>query len=176
MEVVMFRRKIAVAVALFALCFLCIGCEEDESSPIVTPPAISGNLIKVDGCKSGLTKSAADNDKGCVQFTYDAAARTLTLLHVNAAFNCCPEEIKAAVSVENGIIRITESESGGNCLCNCLYDLHILVENVPPQSFGIVVEEPLLNDQETPIEFTVDLSKVSTGEHCVARNFYPWGV
>jgi hypothetical protein len=172
MEVPMLRRKI---VLLLLLCVAGMGCEEENSDPITTTPDISGNLVKVDGCKSGLTKSGADRNSSCLKFTNDATAKTLTLLHVNAGFNCCPKEIKAEVSVENDTIRITESESGGNCRCNCLYDLHILVENVPAQSFGIVVEEPFVSEQETRIEFSVDFSKVTEGEHCVPRNFYPWG-
>jgi hypothetical protein len=175
MEVFMSGRNL-FTVAVVVFCFACLGCEEEDTSPIISSPAISGNLVKVDGCKSGLTKTVTDNGRSCVQFNYDASARTLTLLHMNAAFNCCPKEIKAEVIVESGVIRIAESESGGDCRCNCLYDLHILVENVPSQAFDIVVEEPLLSEQETPLAFTIDLSKVTEGEHCVPRNFYPWGV
>ncbi|MFZ1730556.1 MAG: hypothetical protein WBQ23_04650 [Bacteroidota bacterium] len=171
----MISRKVFAA-SLFMLCFACIGCEEDNSSPIDTTPDISGNLIKVDGCKNGLLKSAADNNQGCVQFTYDPVARTLTLLHVNAGFNCCPKAIRADVVVEDSVIRITESESGGQCRCECLFGLHILVENIPAQTYTIKVIEPILNAQETPLEFTVDFSRETEGEHCVPRNFYPWGI
>jgi hypothetical protein len=156
-------------------CLACIGCEQEESDPIVANPAITGNLVSVDGCKSGFTKSVADRNMGCIQFHYDAAAQKLTLVHINAGFNCCPEEIKAEVAVEKGVIRITESQRGANCRCDCLFDLNILVENVPAASFTVVVDEPLRNEKDTPIEFSIDLSKEVEGEHCVPRNFYPWG-
>ncbi len=169
-------KRNAVAALVFMLALACIGCEEEESDPIVADPEISGNLVNVVGCKTGFSKAPADRNKGCVQFTYDAPAQKLTLLHVNAGFNCCPEEIKAEVSVDSGIIRIIESQRGPNCRCDCLFDLSIVVENVPPRTFGIVVEEPLRNAQDVPIDFTIDLAKDTQGEHCVARNFYPWGM
>ncbi|MBE0645741.1 MAG: hypothetical protein IH600_16800 [Bacteroidetes bacterium] len=170
----MLRRNVFAAVLM--ICLACIGCEQEESDPIVTDPVIAGNLVSVEGCKSGFTKSAADRNIGCMKFQYDAASRKLTLTHVNAGFNCCPEEINAEVTVEKGVIRIVESERGPNCRCNCLFDLNILVENVPAGMFTVVVDEPLRNEKDIPIEFTIDLSKESEGEHCVPRNFYPWGV
>ena len=163
------------AVLALLLCFVLAGCEENDPSPIGTPPAISGALVQVDGCKSSFTKSAGDRSQGCVQYTYDPAAKKLTFLHVNAAFNCCPEVINVAVAVENAAIRLTESEAGGMCDCNCLFDLHIVVENVPAASYTVVVDEPLRNSQDPALEFPIDLTKAPEGQHCVPRNFYPWG-
>jgi hypothetical protein len=169
-------KRNAVAALVFMLALACIGCDEEEADPIVADPDISGNLVQVVGCKSGFSQSSADRSQGCVQFTYDATSRKLTLVHVNAGFNCCPEEIKADVTVDNDTIRIVESQRGPNCRCDCLFDLHIVVENVPPRTFGVFVEEPLRNQQDVPIDFTIDLAKDTQGEHCVARNFYPWGM
>lgn len=171
----MIGRKLIIAAALL-LCFTWSGCEEENSSPIDSPPGISGSLVKVDGCTTSLLKSAADNNQSCVRFSYDPVTQVLTLQHINAGFNCCPREISAAVVVESGIIRITESESGGMCDCECLYGLHIRVDHIPAQAFTIKFVEPLLNAKDAPIEFTIDLSRVTEGEHCVPRNFYPWGM
>lgn len=168
--------KSFIIAVIVAAGFFAVGCEEENEAPIVTDPQMTGSLVRVDGCKSSLTKESTDRDRSCIQFTYDAAKRQLNLTHINAAFNCCPEKIAADVTVKDGVIHIVESETGPNCRCNCLFDLYMVVENVPAGSFIIKVDEPLLGEGEARMEFTVDLSKVSQGENCVPRNMYPWGL
>lgn len=168
--------KSFITAVLVAVSLCTVGCEEENEAPIVTDPQMTGSLVRVDGCKSSFTKESTERDRSCMVFAYDAAKQQLSLTHVNAAFNCCPEKIAADVSVKDGVIRIVESETGPNCRCNCLFDLYMVVENVPATSFVIKVEEPLLGEGETRMEFTVDLSKAPQGENCVPRNLYPWGL
>lgn len=170
----MFRQKSFLFVMLSM--FLLFGCEEDTPAPVTADPEITGSLVRAEGCKSGFTRGEAGSNSSCVTFTYDAAKQRLQLKHVNAAFNCCPEKIHADIVVEEGIIRIVESETGPNCRCNCLYDLDMVVENVPARMFTVVVEEPLRSESDPAIEFTMDLARETQGEHCVPRNSYPWGM
>jgi hypothetical protein len=165
-----------ITAALVAVSLCTVGCEEENEAPIIADPQMTGSLVRVDGCKSSFTKESMQSDRSCMLFTYDATKQQLKLTHVNAAFNCCPEKIAANVSVKDGVIHIVESETGPNCRCNCLFDLYMVVENVPAASFVIKVDEPLLGEGEARMEFTVDFSKVTQGENCLPRNFYPWGM
>ena len=169
-------RSVIHTLAILALCMVMVACEEEQLPPSDADPEISGNLVRVEGCKTSFTKDAAGSNSSCMRFEYDAATRLLKLRHVNAGFNCCPEEIKADIAVEKGVIRIVESEVGPNCRCNCLFDLYMEVEEVPATVFIVTVEEPLRNEKEKVIEFTIDLRTETQGEHCVPRNSYPWGM
>lgn len=171
MRVSRFVSSLMLAILLFVP-----GCEEDqEQGPAAADPEISGSLVRVEGCKSSFTKDAAGSNSSCMRFEYDAASRLLKLTHINAGFNCCPEEIRADIAVEKGVIRIVESEVGPNCRCNCLFDLYMEVEEVPGTVFTVTVVEPLRSEDEPAIEFRIDLRTERQGEHCVPRNVYPWG-
>lgn len=165
--------NIGLIAMVVSLCLCTTGCNDEAQAPADHPQA-TGSLVRIEGCKSTLTNTTAGS--ACMRFTYDAAARKLLLTHVNAGFNCCPEQIHAAVTVKDGTIRIAESEAGPNCRCNCLYDLDIVVENVPPQAFTVTVDEPLLDSNEVRMEFPIDLTSETSGEHCVPRRSYPWGM
>lgn len=170
----MFRQH-SFLFAMLAMILL-FACEEDKPATVTADPEITGNLVRVEGCKSGFTRGEVGSNSSCITFSYDAATQRLALKHVNAAFNCCPESIHSDISVEKGVIRIIESETGPNCRCNCLYDLEMVVENVPPKVFMVVLDEPLRNQTDPVIEFTIDLRTETQGEHCVPRNSYPWGM
>lgn len=169
----MLSRSAAVLCALLLLSSL-PGCGTDEQAPSDPVPEITGSLQNVEGCKS-FTRGGDSSSESCVRFTYDPSLQTLTVTHVNAGFNCCPEKFDVTVTVEDGVIRFIESETGPNCRCNCLYDLDILVEHVPARAYRLVFEEPYRSADEAELNFTVDLTEETSGEHCVPRNMYPWG-
>lgn len=166
--------NIALITAVFSLSLFVTGCDDAEQAPPAAQPQPTGSLVRVEGCKSTLTGTTAGT--ACLRYTYDPATKKLSLTHVNAGFNCCPEQIHAAVTVTDGTIRIVESETGPNCRCNCLYDLDIVVESIRPQAYTVMVDEPLLDAREVKMEFPIDLSSETMGEHCVPRNMYPWGM
>ena len=70
---------------------------------------------------------------------------TLLLRHVNAAFNCCPGEITAEISISNDTITIVERESQPGCHCLCLYDLEYRFENIEAGTYTIIFIEPYTN-------------------------------
>ncbi|MBR9977109.1 MAG: hypothetical protein KFH87_03390 [Bacteroidetes bacterium] len=153
-----------------------LGCDQETGAPVTESPEVSGSLLWAEGCKSEVTRGDADRNSTCMRFDYDAGKQQLTLHHVNAAFNCCPEEIIVEVEKEDNVIRIIESQRGPNCRCDCLYDLAILVEHVPAAAYMIIVEETRRNEKDTRIEFAVDLNVETDGIHCVPRNHYPYGL
>ena len=68
------------------------------------------------------------------------------------------------------------SRSGSlTCDCLCLFDLDYEITNLPPGVYTIRVNEPYLWEGAEVLEFTVDLSAVPSGSHCVYRDHYPWG-
>lgn len=172
----MLKRSL-MALLTLTLLLLGSGCSDDGADAPVDVPETSemtASLTGVEGCKT-FTRSVEGSDRSCVEFTYDPAQRTLRLLHVNAGFNCCPEEFGVDVRLEEDVITVTESEVGPNCRCNCLYDLDILIEHLPAASYRVVFEEPYRSEKEEAIDFRIDLAAETTGEHCVPRNMYPWG-
>lgn len=139
----------------------------------------SGYLIGHTGCKSFGSAALSDpipSDQDCLEYSYDEDG-TLTFVHVNAGFNCCPTSLLVDFSFDGNTITITESENleGYGCYCLCLFDLSYVITNLPQGEYNIVVEEPYLPTGDQPLEFTVDLTLPAEGTHCEARSNYPWG-
>ncbi len=149
-----------------------------------TPPAPcqnpgggpTGELIDYTGCKefeTGRVTAYTPPDQDCIEWGYDGES-ILSLKHVNAGFNCCPE-ITADIDIENNIITIEEIELEGICYCLCLFDIDYEIRNLPAGEYRIVVVEPYLPEGDEPLDFTIDISSAPSGSHCVDRSVYPWG-
>jgi hypothetical protein len=144
------------------------------------PPSCPfGSLTGYDGCiefgKDGRTDSIPP-DQDCVVYQYDGAG-VLLLKHVNAGFNCCPDELLADITVQDNVITIEEDESleSGGCDCLCLFDVDYRIDNLPPGEYTIRIYGMYLLGAEI-LEFTVDLASSPSGTHCVYRDHYPWGI
>ena len=163
-------RKIVLI--LFPVFFTLISCNDDDNT--YTEQLITGNVISQSDCKN-FKSTLTENNQSCLQYTYDEVSRTLHLTHVNAGFNCCPGDISCNINMGNLIISITEKEEAPMCDCNCLFDIDIDVYQVNKSEFTIKLVEPYIGDQEI-LEFDIDLSNSISGEFCVERNSYPWGI
>jgi hypothetical protein len=130
-------------------------------------PEPSGTLLQYQGCKE--SKGGCED---CLEYSYDG--QKLILKHINAGFNCCPGHINADIAVNGRIISITESEQEAGCFCLCLFDLDIEVSNLKPGEYTILVYEPYIDDEDEPLEFTVQLISGTSGRYCLQRNYYPW--
>jgi hypothetical protein len=143
------------------------------------PPCnTSGDMLGYSGCKEFGKDPGTSPDQDCIEYQYDGQG-VLLMKHVNAGFNCCPDTILAGVSLVGNTIIITENESlepSGGCDCICLFDVDYQVDNLPPGEYTITVNELYLQPGEEILEFTVDLSSVTSGSYCVERNDYPWGI
>ncbi|HER00165.1 MAG TPA: hypothetical protein ENO22_12570 [candidate division Zixibacteria bacterium] len=133
----------------------------------------SGNLKSVSEC-GGFENFDGDNGNdsaSCAIWSYNASG-TLTIVHTNAVFNCCVEELTGDynIDVEASLITIEEGEilMNGGCDCICPYDFEHEIVNLPPGEYTIKFFEPYLWNQDSLI-FTIDLLVEQSGEFCVER-------
>lgn len=170
-------KKLHSCLFLLFIVIFFISCEKNTSSD--KPLTLSGQLIKSSACKSNL-KSAYINDAipdslSCVEYSFDAEKNKLTIKHINAGFNCCPDSIYCKIDLNNDTIFIKEFEKMFLCDCNCLYDLDINIDGVENKKYQLKFEEPYALDQNKFI-FNIDLQKNPNGTYCVTRKQYPWGM
>jgi hypothetical protein len=173
------KRIVIFPIVLLLLANLPACNEKDETvTPAdATPPV--GTLTNTTECKtfSGPAFDAGmSSSESCLEYSYDAAERLLHLKHVNAGFNCCPGKLSSDILIEKNTITISEHESEAACRCNCLYDFTYEIRSLPPGSYHIVIVEPYRSPEDPELSVTIDLEAVPTGEFCVARLHYPWGM
>lgn len=125
-------------------------------------------------CKSFLKSSDYDDNVECFEYTY--SQNTLNLVHINAAFNCCPEKIIADYTINNNVLVITETETEGLCNCLCLYDLTYEFENFLPGTYIIRFAPHYLTYNEETLEFEVTITENGSESYCKERNTYPWNI
>jgi len=142
------------------------------------PP--TGVIVNYDGCKEFAKGTPGDDtppDQDCIEYQYDGVS-VLLLKHVNAGFNCCPDEILADITIEDNVITIEEDESleSGGCYCLCLFDVDYQISNLPPGEYTIRINGLYLEEGDEILQFTVDLASSPSGSFCVYRDHYPWGI
>lgn len=159
--------------SLVLICLVSIGFGCKSSSGKEEP---TGTLLGYQGCKelkkgAGWGSNVASN-QDCLEYHY--SGQKLELKHINAAFNCCPGAISTDISVNGKIITITELEETAQCLCLCLFDLNMEIDDLESGEYTIRVNELYIDDGDEPLEFTVQLSSGVSGSYCLERNHYPW--
>ncbi len=141
------------------------------------PPWLT--TILESNCKNfalGFETDSYPQDQDCIAYNYGSDS-ILHINHINAGFNCCPDELLANMEFENGIITVTEDESliNGGCYCLCLFNFDYDIKRLPPGIYTLKVNGMCLGGQE-PHEFIIDLTTVpASGENCLTRTQYPWG-
>ena len=138
----------------------------------------AGTVTHFSECKRPSLAASADSvgrDQSCLQYTYDGDS-VLTLKHVNAGFNCCPDSLTATFGFMGSAITITEAGWVGHpCDCLCLFDMDFRITGVPPGRYTIRMTEVDLSEGAEVLQMTVNLTSAGSGQHCVTRNQYPWG-
>jgi hypothetical protein len=135
-----------------------------------------GTLVETIGCKQWNGEAAGDGisaNQDCIRYEYMGGG-LLLIKHINAGFNCCPE-IRAMVNVRADSLIIIEREIAGLCDCLCLFDLHYQILGLDPGVYRVTVFQEYLDQDDEPLDFSMDLISSSSGEHCVERDHYPWG-
>ena len=114
-------------VIIAGLLYIIIGC--GDSNNTVTEPELTplmGSTVSAGDCKVFEDFHAGDgigSDQDCIEFEYDGEG-VLSIKHINAAFNCCPDSFGVEVHLEGDVITIVEQEYLTNpCFCLCLYDM-----------------------------------------------------
>jgi hypothetical protein len=167
------RNRFWVPLLFGGLLLLLISCHK-HNEPVNQTPTIE--ITAMSDCKNyGMQKALIDTtaDYDCIEYVYQPTG-ILTMHHINAGFNCCPE-IDTDIEVEGDVIMITEIETSGQCQCNCLFDLDLEVRDIAPGEYLIRVVEPYAIQSDEELSFTVDLADNPAGVFCVERTHYPWG-
>jgi hypothetical protein len=168
--------KSLFAIALVGL--LIVSCEENDE--INATSEVAGQLINHSFCKNNLKSSSEFSDftpdtLSGVEYLYDKDKKKLSLKHINAGFNCCPDSLYCKIAIKGDTIVIQEFEKIAGCNCLCLYDLDIEIDGVEMRTYQIKFIEPYASDQKQ-IVFDLDLMSSSSGKYSVTRKHYPWGV
>lgn len=170
--------RIILSVAFSFILVGLLSCESDDCNCVIeNTPAISGKLLDFGQCKSNTDKKTtfADNFTA-IEFSYNSTTKILALKQINAAFNCCPDEINGQISEKNGIITVKAVEKSNACDCSCLYDLSFELKNIEPKTYEIEIVEQYFPADQSPIKITVDFDKQTEGYYTYDRNTYPWGI
>ena len=173
------KHLICIRILILSMVVLPACSEEGESTNPSTEPIPGIELQHATECKA-FDKRTADGfiaaSESRLEYRYDFHSRTLSLTHLNAAFNCCPGGLAVNMDLEDNIITIIEREQEAGCYCLCLYDLQCTIHDLEPGTYRIVVIEPYLHDDDAPLSFKVDLREEPTGNSTVPRTHYPWGI
>lgn len=164
-----------ILIAAFIFIVAILGCEQDHDNKSAQPLEINGTMTSHTECKPfKLAQDEAIPDSmSCARYGYDPLNNTLTIMHLNAEFNCCPDSLYCKIFASNDTIFIKEIEKGGMCNCLCLYDLTIEVTNVTPQKYTVKFTEPYVGEQESLL-FEIDLMQNTSGTYCIKRIQHPW--
>lgn len=160
----------------FFIFFIC-SCNKNSAEQ-EEQPEVTGKIISYSDCLDHLKmadQTMADSNLSCIIYDYDPVSKKLNLTHENAGFNCCPGAITSTISFSGDTIVILESEEYAICNCNCLFNLEIELNGLLSKTYFVKFIEPYVKDQEK-LEFSIDLQQQPSGEYCVERNQYPWGI
>lgn len=160
---------------LCSIFLLSLGCSRQNSGNLAEN-STAGTLISQSACKQDQTQNAKQSSsEDCLRYTY--SDNILNITHVNSAFNCCAN-IQGKVEIRGGTITIRESEmlQNGGCHCLCLYDVEYVINQLTPGTYRIKFSQLHLSSTAAPLSATIDLAASSSGEVCVTRSNYPWGI
>jgi hypothetical protein len=169
------KAKVFFLVPIIAFFIFALSCTDEPTSES-KDLQLSIQLKSDSGCKhlksSTINASAFES---CIEYSFNQENKKLTLKHINAGFNCCPESLWCTVVYRNDSIIVQEHEKNMSCNCNCLYDLNMDISGVKAGAYKFRLIEPYLGTQ-LPITFTLDLKTKPQGSFCVSRTNYPWGM
>ncbi len=181
MDLIAKRRSLAV----FALVVVCAGllwfaCSNSKDTNPAGPDDPNLVVSKVTGsdCKLPITitGSTQSSDQDCFQFALTPEG-VLLVHRVNAGFNCCPDSFDVEIDYADRVITINECEYLTEpCRCLCLYDIDYTISGLTESKYTIRVVEPYVTADDPVLQFDVDFSKTPSGEFCVYRLTYPWGL
>ena len=160
----------------FVIFILFCACETNSRDNDL--PGISGKITSHSACKglkSACSLNLIPDSLSCINYAFETSTGKLTIEHINAAFNCCPDSLYCKVGFSGDTVVVQEFEKKAGCKCNCLYDLHIEISGLAAKKYPVRIIEPYCGEQQ-PLIFIMDLTKNTEGMVCVNRSLYPWGI
>jgi hypothetical protein len=157
---------------ILSLIFISQACDNEEEEK--KNPDISE--VTNSDCKhfQKVVLDSITSSDDCIEYSYDGTS-VLSIKHVNAGFNCCPEKVSADFVIVDDTIKVTEKEKSSLCDCSCLFDLDYTIKNLAPGEYFIKVYEPYAFEGKK-LEFEINLQTQTSGSYCVQRDYYPWGM
>ncbi|UCF33977.1 MAG: hypothetical protein JSV78_01465, partial [Phycisphaerales bacterium] len=71
-------------------------------------------------------------------FIFTVEGNTLHVLHENATYNCCLDEIVISLSVEDDLLILTEEEIAPMpCWCICCFEAEVTIVDLPPRVYTV---------------------------------------
>jgi hypothetical protein len=111
-------------------------------APVVHRPPLSADAVPRphlgsygnSGCLGRTDGPCEEED----QFQLTVEAHTLHVLHANATYNCCPDDIAVSLEVEDHLLKLTEQEILNNpCFCVCCYDVEATVVDLAAGTYTV---------------------------------------
>ena len=82
--------------------------------------------------------------------SFSPGAGTLHAVHRNAVYNCCPDDITVALTIEGATLRLDEEEIlTMPCDCECCFDVNSTVVDLEPGTYTV---EYCWHDDDLPYE------------------------
>jgi hypothetical protein len=85
-------------------------------------------------------ENAPDDYPGCGQDEVDltVSGSTLNVVHRNATYTCCPDEIRVTMSADGSTISLTEAEMVTlECDCLCCFNVQATVVDLPSGQYDV---------------------------------------
>lgn len=148
---------------LILIVFIATSCEDKDGA---NAKILEVKDLTYEGCKE--QKNTSDSIEEYVEY-YTIDSNYLAFRHVNAIFNCCPEEINIEAKIENSKIFYNSFHMVDGCRCYCLYDTYC---KIGPLSFSKYTFKFNTYGIDEPIEFTLDFSQATQGKYTIEREDY----
>lgn len=159
-------KKIKSLTVIVFIAVTWLSCERQNANLGDLSVTVSSDMV----CKGNTPLKSNDPvpENSCINYSYDGDS-LLTLTHLNAGFNCCPERFAVDIEVKDDSLIIREDNVKLGCKCNCLYNLEILVHNLPADTYHVRFVEPYANHTMPQLMFDLNLKKNRVGQFCVTR-------
>lgn len=114
---------------IILVCFIVFwGCSKADKSVKLEDQVLKTLELTHTNCKQ--LKSASPEEYIEYQTTED---NFLSIKHVNASLNCCPDSILVVSGIKDGKLNYTVCHKAIYCNCNCYYDLNC---KIGPLEYG----------------------------------------
>ena len=132
---------------------------------------ISGNLVNYSDCKLNsmdYLKFDGWDTNYCFNYNFNDSVHILKMQHLNAIFNCCPDELYAEIEEINDTLIIREFEKANYCSCVCQYDLEFEFNGIERKKYLIklIVPKYYYATGDNPLIFEIDLEAEANGQYC----------